>query len=294
MTPNRRATFTKGFTLIELLVVIAIIAILAAMLLPALAKAKMKATLTVDKSNMHQLGLAMLMYASDQNDFLIPSTGHPGGGYWLGPKTASGADADTTTAVNAKQALEWVTYGFQQSVIGKYCPGVEANHCPGDLRSRLTPGNGWAYDSYSKPSIIGDAADNSFTLKKMRFIKSSDMRDASGTMTFVEESDHRGWNRGAWEMTVADSTPSSPYTTSTVDPFSVFHGNSSTFGFADGHGETHKWKSPRIIENGRIAAQGQTSTSFRHALKGEPAYIAEWDGRFLYNAFRHRQWAANY
>jgi len=294
MTQNRRATSTKGFTLIELLVVIAIIAILAAMLLPALAKAKMKATLTVDKSNMHQLGLAMQMYALDQNDFLIPSTGHPGGGYWLGPKTASGADADTTTAVNAKQALEWVTYGFQQSVIGKYCPGVEANHCPGDLRSRLTPGNGWAYDSYSKPSIIGDASDNSFTLKKMRFIKSSDMRDPSGTMTFVEESDHRGWNRGAWEMTVADSTPSSPYTTSTVDPFSVFHGNSSTFVFTDGHGETHKWKSPKIIENGRIAAQGQSSTSFRHALKGEPAYIEEWDGRFLYNAFRHRQWAANY
>ncbi len=67
-----RRTFTKGFTLIELLVVIAIIAILAAILFPVFAQARVSAKITHSISNAKQMGAAFFLYATDNNDYAVP------------------------------------------------------------------------------------------------------------------------------------------------------------------------------------------------------------------------------
>ena len=279
-SPRSRAgrSISAGFTLIELLVVIAIIAILAGMLLPALAKAKSKATGAACASNQKQLVLAWQMYSMDNNDFLAPTDGWrnkagavvalTGGGYWQGPVP------DIANGITLEEALKRVQKGMTNSPMWEYCTAFGAYHCPGDLRSKRRPGAGWAYDSYSKANgmngILGWEA------SQPPYLKASEVNSPSQSFVFIEESDPRNSNLGTWVL----STNSRGW----IDPFAIFHGNFSTFSFQDGHYEGHRWVEAKTIKAAKDSAVGISSFNWAGGGPNNP------DFRWVWNNYRHRGW----
>jgi prepilin-type N-terminal cleavage/methylation domain-containing protein/prepilin-type processing-associated H-X9-DG protein len=268
---NKSQPDRRGFTLIELLVVIAIIAILAAMLLPALGRAKLKAQQVNCLSLEKQLGLAFTMYANDNDDRVITNTAPANyvnaDGFWNLEKTflATWGGSQTAALNDVQNRLK------ANNLLYQYAPNVATFHCPGDVRFNNPIGTGssvgWAYDSYALTENI-----------YYRYQKVSQISRVSDCFIFVEQADSRGYNGGAFS---ADCK--TPGVFEFGDLFATYHGNVGTFCFADGHSESKAWKDPVILGAGATANQSGVSIYSYTTYGKNPATSGTLDTAYLCN-----------
>lgn len=242
-TSRRRAR--DGFTLIELLVVIAIIAILAGMLLPGLARARVKAQGIQCLNNLRQLGLGWMLYV-DENQGRLPPNGVGLGGagvtrdsVWVrGWLNNLASTPDNTNTVY-----------LEESAVGPYVRSPGVWRCPGDRSTSVHGGrrlprvrsvsmNGFITGQQS--GIVQVSGRNELFRKLGDF----DRVGASRIWLLLDERED-SINNGYFRLQDPAVVPPNPKTLRLYNWPASYHNRAGALNFADGHSEVHRWVDPR-------------------------------------------------
>jgi len=252
----KRGSSSKGFTLIELLVVIAIIAILAALLLPALNKAKTKAQGTMCMNNGRQLMLAWRLYAEDSGDILVGNGDIP----FRGGVSPNWTGGSWLTLNNPRDPNNWDHEKFtKKSPLWPYCGNsLGIWMCPADMsfginnlgqrvhRIRSMSMNNWVggYGS-TMPALPEFPGPGGTGWKAYRML--SDIVNPGPSQTFVTIDEREDSINDGFFVVDMTGYPNQPGQWLRVDYPASYHNRAGGLSFADGHSEIHRWRDPRTM-----------------------------------------------